>query len=173
MISIRLPRLPRRLSQPTAMPRDARPCGHRRLPCHPTRPGTSQRHPPFPRFRCGKAARQGCGSGVVADLPRTRDDRKGRPLAPVTACRLVFSPPYLRPIRRPRLPSAPPFCPQTESRALRFLIHHHALLFAAIAGQSLRHSRPPCRPIASSDCRASRKGHSPAARRTTPNHCGL
>jgi hypothetical protein len=42
----------------------------------------------------------------------------GRPRASVTACNLVFMPPFVRPIRRPR----PLFCPQAGGRAVCFEI---------------------------------------------------
>jgi len=45
---------------------------------------------------------------VVADLTRGHEELSGRPLALATAWSLVFMPPLLRPIRRPRCPFVRP-----------------------------------------------------------------
>jgi hypothetical protein len=76
----------------------------------------------------------------------------GRPFGSVTACSLVFNPPLVRPIRRPRRSSGPLFRPQARSRAMcrqvlaqacsnRWCmpahIDHHRLRNDRLRGQSL------------------------------------
>ncbi len=68
-------------------------------------------------------------------------------MASVTACSLVLSPPFVRPIRRPR----PPFYPEARGRAVGFqisCIDHDGLLLSALSGQTLHHpgEDPPVAP---------------------------
>src|SRR3546814_15054318 len=64
----------------------------------------------------------------------------GRPFASVTACSLVFMPPFVRPIRRP----GPPFLPKAGCRAVRFEIgrvDHDRLAFGSLrCRQAFHHS---------------------------------
>lgn len=92
------------------------------------------------------------------------------PQASVTACNLVFSPPFVRPIKRPRWPSAPPVFARRLGAvrcAFRYL-HGHArtngacpltsimMVFWSPPREARRPSsgqRPRCHPTASSDCK--------------------
>lgn len=67
---------------------------------------------------------------------------RGRPLASVTACSLVLSPPFVLPIRRPRWSSASLFRPQARSRTVRLQVgrvDHDGLVLGALGGQPIHH----------------------------------
>ena len=64
----------------------------------------------------------------------------GRPFASATACSLVFMPPLVRPIKRPRSP----FYPQARCRAVRLQIgriDHHRLWLGALRSKPFHHAR--------------------------------
>jgi hypothetical protein len=52
-------------------------------------------------LRLGQVVEQGCRASVVADVMKKL---KGRPSASLTAWSLMFMPPLVRPVRRPKSP---------------------------------------------------------------------
>ena len=71
-------------------------------------------------------------------------NRIGRSSASVTACNLVFMPPFVRPFRRPLWSPGPPFSrPQADRRAVRLEIgrvDHHRLRGGGPGCQPVHHS---------------------------------